>query len=394
MKRMVVFLLALLMVGLCACNKAPAQTANPATAQEKEKITVDYPLDKYDLEAYTLPLWEGNVVYQESLWLVENKDGSVSDAQLLYPATQIISVRSSDLRTEYKEGVDYTLVDGKLHILPDSSIPVTKYNEYYPEAKTDKSMQLNPAYGSGYIFFSEGSTIHSMQIAVTYAHEGTFPGEIPACKRDQLPKTVAKLENGEHLQIAVYGDSISTGRNSSFQTGALPNARPWYQMFVDKLGVTYPEATTSLYNPSVSGKKSDWGADEAQTNVGYGPDLCIIAFGMNDGTKQYSQEFYRRNIQKIIDTARAGNPDCEFVLVATMLANPEADVFAGTQKDYLSVLEAMETEGIVVMDMTTLHDNLLTRKLYRDMTGNNVNHPNDFLSRAYAQNLWQTVIGY
>jgi len=47
-----------------------------------------------------------------------------------------------------------------------------------------------------------------------------------------------------------------------------------------------------------------------------------------------------------------------------------------------------------VMDMTTLHGNLLTRKRYCDMTGNNVNHPNDFLARAYAQNLWQTVIGY
>lgn len=393
MKRISVSVLAILLLFFCGCTKN-AQTANPEQKAEKEIIAVNYPLDKYDLDAYTQPYWSGNIVYQESLMLVENKDGSVPDAPLLYPATQIISVRSSDLQTEYQAGVDYELADGKLRILPDSAIPTVAYEEYYPSSKTDKSMELNAAYGSGYIFFSEGSVVHSMQIAVTYAHEGTFPGEIPACKRTQLPKTIAKLENGEYLRIAVYGDSISTGRNSSQQTGAMPNARPWYQMFVDKLAVVYPEASIALHNPSVSGKKSDWGAEEAKNNVGYGPDLCIIAFGMNDGTKLHSTEYYRRNIRTIMDAARAGNPDCEFVLVATMLANPEASNFAGCQKDYLPVLLEMEEEGVVVMDMTTLHENLLTRKRYYDMTGNNVNHPNDFLARAYAQNLWQTVIGY
>lgn len=388
MKRCVALLLMLTLLVLCSCGK----NTEPPIQQEKEQIAVNHPLDKYDLDAYIQPYWSGNIVYQESLWLVENKDGSVPDAPLLYEATEIISVRSSDLQTEYQEGVDYELADGKLRILPDSNIPTTKYDFYYPSEQTDKSMKLSD--GTGYIFFSEGSVVHSMQIAVTYIHNGTYPGEIPANKSAQLPKTMAKLENGEHLQISVYGDSISTGRNSSQQTGAMPNARPWFQMFVDKLSNTYPDASVSLHNPSVSGKKSDWGAEEAQTNVGYGPDLCIIGFGMNDGTKLHSVNFYIQNIQAIIDAARAGNPDCEFVLVATMLANPEASNFAGCQKDYLPALLELEEEGIVVMDMSTMHEDLLTRKRYYDMTGNNVNHPNDFLARAYAQNLWQTVIGY
>ena len=136
------------------------------------------------------------------------------------------------------------------------------------------------------------------------------------------------------------------------------------------------------------------GATEANLHVGYGPDLCIIGFGINDGTKLYALEFYRRNIQTIIDTARAANPNSEFVLIATMLANPEVGDFAGCQKDYLPVLQAMETEGVAVMDMTTFHETLLAQKRYCDMSGNNVNHPNDFLARGYAQVLWQTVVGY
>jgi len=35
--------------------------------------------------------------------------------------------------------------------------------------------------------------------------------------------------------------------------------------------------------------------------------------------------------------------------------------------------------------MTTLHDKLLEKKTYIDMSGNNVNHPNDYLVRWYAQ---------
>lgn len=35
--------------------------------------------------------------------------------------------------------------------------------------------------------------------------------------------------------------------------------------------------------------------------------------------------------------------------------------------------------------MTEVHRKLLERKSFADMTGNNVNHPNDFLARWYAQ---------
>ena len=373
---------------LCGCGATKTET------KKKVKITVDYPIDKYDLDAYTLPYWAGDVVYQESVLPVENKSGKVADITLLYPAEQIVSVRSSNLQVEFEEGKDYELVNGKLRILAKGSIPTVKYKDFYPEFATNTSMPLNSNYGTGYIYYSEGAAMHNMQIAVTYTHKGTFPGEIPAYKGDQLPKTTAKLANGEALNICVYGDSISTGLNSSGKVGAAPNAAPWFQMFLDKLTLAYPDSAITLNNPSVSGKKSDWGAQEAGPNVGYGPDLCIIAFGMNDGTKQYTVEFFRQNIQNIITAARRGNPDCEFILVSTMLANPEADNFAGTQKAYLPALLEMEEEGIVVMDMTTFHEALLSRKQYQDMSGNNVNHPNDFLARGYAQVLWQTLIGY
>ena len=95
-------------------------------------VKVEYPLDKYDLGAYTLPYWEGNLVYQESVMLLEDAEGNIADIPLLYEAKKIVSVRSSDLKTEYKAGRDYKLVDGKLHIPEGSTIPSVTHKFYYP----------------------------------------------------------------------------------------------------------------------------------------------------------------------------------------------------------------------------------------------------------------------
>lgn len=384
MKRFIALLLALILVlGLCACGK-----------ETKKEAKNQYPLDKYDLNAYMLPYWDSQTIYQEAVMLLENQDGTLPDIPLLYEAKEIISVRTSDLKTEFKAGKDYELVDGKLHIPEGSSIPTVKYDFYYPAAESETAMKLNANYGEGYIFFKEGTVMHEMQIAVTYTHEGTFDGEIPTCKADKLPITNGKLQNGERVMISVYGDSISAGRNSTGREGGLPLTPIWPQMFVEKLTETYPDAKIFCNNPSVPGMKSDWGAENAIAKVTSGVDLCIIGFGMNDGSSNVDPEVFKANIQTIMDAARMGNPDCEFVLISTMLPNPEADKFLKCQKDYLPVLESLEEEGVVVADMTTYHESLLAHKRFYDMSGNNVNHPNDFLARAYAQLMWQTVIGY
>ena len=55
------------------------------------------------------------------------------------------------------------------------------------------------------------------------------------------------------------------------------------------------------------------------------------------------------------------------------------------------MLANCEREGVAVVNMTAMHQSLLSRKRYEDMTGNNVNHPNDYLARVYAQTLFATL---
>ena len=96
------------------------------------------------------------------------------------------------------------------------------------------------------------------------------------------------------------------------------------------------------------------------------------------------------------------SPNVSEVVISTMLPNPNATngwyaqqvnqeaVFAD------GVIKSIQSKGIPIAmcQMTSMSSSILTRKEFKDYTGNNINHPNDFFSRVYAQTLLQTVIGY
>ena len=184
---------------------------------------------------------------------------------------------------------------------------------------------------------------HKVQLAVTYTHSAAWEGPIPAAQGTSLPRTLEKLKNGKLLTIVCYGDSIL-------------------------------------------------GAENAVGVAERSPDLVIIAFGLNDANQGARTGAFEESIRAIMDTIRAANPDCEFILVSPMRSNAEAwDFRAEPLNSYLRALREMTGEGVALADMTTLHTYMLTRKAFRDITGNNVNHPNDFLTRAYAQVLLRTM---
>lgn len=141
---------------------------------------------------------------------------------------------------------------------------------------------------------------------------------------------------------------------------------------------------------------SKWGLDNVQENINkHNPNLVVLGFGMNDGTQGVKPEQFQSNIEKTIQAVRAKHPNCEFILVSTTLPNPDVSgPWTQYQPDYQDVLEAIagRTSGVAVAKMTDMHTHLLRLKRYWDMTGNNINHPNDFLARVYAQVVSQVLV--
>ena len=144
-------------------------------------------------------------------------------------------------------------------------------------------------------------------------------------------------------------------------------------------------------NKAQGGQGIVWGLQNINSLVAAeNPDLVFIGFGMNDNTDNATYGSY---IKSMISQVRQSNPNCEFILIGTMLPNAEVKGFFTNHDKYVLALDeiAKTNKGIAVADVTTVHNDLLKIKRYYDMTGNNVNHPNDFLARIYAQVIMQTL---
>lgn len=107
-------------------------------------------LSSYQRDLYLTPVWEGDTVYHEPVLFYTGR----KIAKLLYPISEIISVRSYDLKTNYIAGVDYEITDdGQLKRLEGSRIPVyTAPLMKTPENDIDRSY-LTEADGSQSLAF-------------------------------------------------------------------------------------------------------------------------------------------------------------------------------------------------------------------------------------------------
>ncbi len=380
-----------------AYTKEAARLAVNDVAEEKPEddwmISKEPVTDKYDLYTYTLPYWEGDTVYNELMLVLKNADGSVPVKSLLYPTTEILCVRSSDLSVVYEEGKDYILQDGKLYFPMGSSIPMMDHSTYYPSEYTEGASF--GATGGGYILYTE--QLQRYQISISYKHSGTWNGTIPSYQGSYISKTMEKLENKEAMKIVVYGDSISQGWCASGYQLEAPYADPWATMVTKMLRATYEYNDITLVNSALAGTDSAWGASNENLIprvVDQNPDLVILHFGANDGHRSLDE--FNANLQKIIDTVRQANPNAEFLLVSPMLLNREVEWLATGNEDIFQdeMVKLQQTNtGVGVVRMTDISRIYLENKDYYDASGNNVNHPNDSMVRLYAQSVLAAFLG-
>ncbi|NWJ52088.1 MAG: SGNH/GDSL hydrolase family protein [Bacteroidetes bacterium] len=335
-----------------------------------------------NIDTALIPFWKTKTMYNESVLMI-SKNGGLPVANLLFTPDKILSVKNAALNIEYKEGIDWEYTEGQLRLMKGSRAIYMTDNQLYP----DTSKNAFPKKGGGLILFKEGSFFHNQQLAVTYTHAAhAWKGSIPRFMGNDLPEIMYKLKRRTSLNILLFGDSIAAGYNASGENNTPPYLPSWGNLVAAGLR-RYYKGNIMFTNSAVAGKTSQWGLSNIQVSVvDHNPDLVILAFGMNDGTINMDPKMFKANIQMMINKVRQNNPAVEFILVAPMLPNPESN-FVGTQSSFKKVLAELTGRGILLADMTSVHSELLKYKAYQDMTGNNINHPNDFLIRWYAQQI-------
>lgn len=356
--------------------------AHIAISQEKNLLDERYK-PFINLEEYMQPFWNAFTITDETVMVI--RDGEINSATLFYQAAEILSVRSTDHSIKYANGKDWILRNGKLIVLPNSKIPyLNKADLVFKDKKEGFSM--TGKIDSTYVLFKEGLYFQSQQIFVSYKRKrgDKWLGVVPFFQDDVLPSTHAKLKIKQPLKICFLGNSIEVGYNSSGLMNGAPYMPSWPELVTWKLQ-NFFQSKIIYSNPSVAGKMASWGAEKAgEIAAVQKPDLLVIGFGMNDGASRVTPGEYLKNIKKIINSTLQINPETEFILISPMLANPNA-IQDGLQGSYVQELNKLSSKNIAIVDMTSVHKILLAKKSYQDMTGNNVNHPNDYLSRWYAQ---------
>lgn len=339
------------------------------------------------------PFWQGDTVLGESLLFLKASEEEPARAKVYFPIVRVLSVTNSAGTMTYEEGRDYTWQAGSREIvLPAGSRIVAKTPADLRRPPKTQKYALTHRDGNGEIFFASGLEYHEMQTAVTYTHAADeWKGPKPEFAEKSLARTIGKLRAKQPVNIVLLGDSISTGCNASGWAKGAPFQPAWQDLLREHLAAHH-ETTVTLENLAVGGTSTPWGVTMADKVAEAKPDLVLLAFGMNDSSGRPTAE-YEANISAIIKKVREARPETDFILVATMLGNRDwvalkPELFP----QYRDSLAKLTGPGVALADLTTTWATLFQQKQDWDLTGNGVNHPNDFGHRIYAQTISALLI--
>lgn len=422
------------MLAVAACSgggsdSTPSGGGESASQSEKGEIDMkkfplydkDYENLAYDEDNYknamSAPYWKGNIMYNELSLPILYENGEVY-AKLYYTPTKVFAVKDQKLEKTYEEGKDYVVdkENKKLVIPKGSSIPAL-----YEKADEGENPPEGFAYttgmpnnidlytiwnlGTGNFVYTESAYFYGKYLSVSYAYDVEDLDTSVFAKYDATTLTAVrnKLKNGEEISLVTIGDSITEGCSSTGDNlHVAPNTPCYAKQIKTELERVYG-AKVKLTNIGKGGSESKWPlSGEGSAALGKAkeaaPDLCIIAYGMNDSSSQVSPVAYDDNIRSIIREIKNVSENCEFILVNSFPCNPlyerDATLFDGYLKKLNKIAAEDEGGHIIVADMQKVGKYYMQTKKYCEISSSNVNHPNDFLHRVYAMNIVSTICDY
>jgi len=355
------------------------------------------PLSCVAQDAPHAPLWQSHIVSGDPLLFVRESGHAHASASLLFVPRRMPHLESATREVTYDPGKDFTWKPGSrtIELTDHSRIPFRTDADLYSNPNERDSFAVSKTHPGKVLLFAEGPPFHEMQAVADYETDEHWTGFVPEGQAELLPRTLARLRSHEPIRLVVLGDSISTGANASAFIREEPFT-PAYPQLVAR-GLQHLGASrTTLMNLSVGGKTSSWGVTQIPAIIADRPDLLILAFGMNDALRDdsvgNSPAQYARNMREMVERTRRALPGCEIILVATMIGNPDWALLDQSRfPAFRDELLGLQGPGVAVADVTSFWADLLKRKSFEDLTGNGLNHPNDFGHEVYAQVILQTL---
>lgn len=341
------------------------------------------------------PAWSSPIVYRESSILLRTSIDGAAKARLAYPAGEVLEVATADRRHQFVVGEDVILEDDKqsIRFLRPGPIQPLTTDDLYPPIDAPNSYRHRSSNPQQNLLYRPGKWFHEHNVEITYRRRDV--PQKPPLGINNLPQTTARLKSGKTLTIAISGDSISTGLDASglFQTAPFQPGYP--DLVAAQLQASFG-SSVKLQNRAVSGWSIANGISDLEKLHTGKPDLIIVAYGMNDVGRRDPKWFLTQAksfIERVRAADAAAHTTTELILVSPMLGNSE---WVHTPRDmftkYRDELRSLEGPGVAFADVTYVWEQMLQHKHDLDLTGNGLNHPNDFGHRLYAQTILSLLV--
>jgi lysophospholipase L1-like esterase len=341
-------------------------------------------LDELKLRTYG---WSDPIVWSESSVLRTSEGSQEATARLAFSAAEILEVRSANRTVSFQLDKDFS-VDAqglKLIFRNINGIPAIAESDLFKPSGSPQSYRHRAGNPEQNLLYAPGRWFHDRNIEITYKRRDESSQLAKnAFAFGRLPNTLKRLMSGEPIRMAISGDSISTGLDASSTTQAIPNQFGYPELVAAQLEHDFG-IQVDLSNRSVPGWSVANGLDDLENLLKAQPNLVIIAYGMNDVGRR-DPKWFAAKLSEMLQRIKAYRSDCEVIIVSPMLGNPE---WIHTPRDmfdlYRHEMKSFAAEGVAFADVTAVWSLYNQQKHFLDMTGNGLNHPNDYGHRVYAQ---------
>ena len=327
-----------------------------------------------------------NTMIEETVVFCSDLDAG--QARLLFPPEQILKVERADHSQVLVEGYDYTIdTNGVIQVISGGRIPLMQYYALPDEGGVSPYTFVTT--NGNYFYSAGGNTKHeSYDVSVTYRHDEQYAlnALYPSNFQSKLTTAMRLLEDNDPVNLTFFGDSITVGAQASVLSNGYP------LLLKTRLEEEFQTSSISYANCAVGGTTSAWGLSNIATVTGTFPDLVVLAFGMNDGSGNVTAAQYKTNIEGMIDALRAQNPDVSIVLIASFSPNPEwSSANYPLREEYRDALLEIygQYSNIAVADVGAVSRPIAELKKFQDFSGNNINHPNNWLHWIHADFLFE-----
>ena len=319
------------------------------------------------------------------------KDGGPITVRLAFPAAEVVEIATADRRHRFDRAAVALSKDGlTLTFTKADPVEVIPGRVLFVPKGSPQSYAARVGHPDESLMYHAGRWFHDRNVEVTYRRRDAkfAPLEVVG----SLPKTAARLKAGEPFTLGVSGDSISTGADASVYANAAPFQPGYADLVAAQLRAKY-DCRIDLKNRAVGGWSVANGVADIDKLLAEKPHLIVVAYGMNDVGRR-DPKWFGEQTRAILDRIKAADKEIEVVLIAPMLGHGE---WTATPRDmfpkYRDELKKLAGPGVAIADLTAVWEVMLRNKHDLDLTGNGLNHPNDFGHRLYAQTILAVLTG-